>query len=80
MGWAERLGRLVVDWRQRLSVDRTLGWPDRQVLPSLAMVVECYREQGWRLLAGWVESARPYLSARHRAAIVEFRAAYGAVA
>ncbi len=80
VGCAERLGRLVVDRRQRLSVDRTLGWLDRQVLPSLAMVVECYREQGWRLLAGWVESARPHLSARHRAAIVEFRAAYGAVA
>jgi hypothetical protein len=77
---AERLGQLVVERRQRLSVDRTLGWLDRQVVPSLAMVLACYREQGWRLLEGWVASALPYLSARHRAAIAEFRAAYEVVA
>jgi hypothetical protein len=38
------------------------------------------RGHGWQLLESWVASARPYLSARHWAAIVEFRAAYEAVA
>jgi hypothetical protein len=79
VGGAERLRGLVVERRQRLSVDRTLEWLDRQVVRSLAMVLECYGGHGWQLLEGWVASARPYLSARHWAAIVEFRAAYEAV-
>lgn len=76
VGSVERIGRLVVDRRAELSVDRTLNWIDRAVLPSLAMVVTCYGDVGERLLAAWIESAKTSLSPRHLAAIREFRYAY----
>jgi hypothetical protein len=67
----------VVDRRENLSVDRSLRWIDRAVVPSLAMVVACYGDVGKRLLDGWIDSALPHLSARHRAAIREHRYVYG---
>ena len=76
MGSVDRIGKLVVDPRLDLSVDRTLNWIDRAVLPSLAMVVVCYGDVGERLLAAWIESAKQSLSPRHLAAIREFRYAY----
>ena len=72
----QRIGKLAVDRRSDLSVDRTLNWIDRAVVPSLAMVVTCYGDAGDRLLAGWIESAKPSLSPRHLAAIREFRYVY----
>lgn len=77
VGEAERVGKLVTDRRQQLSVDRTLRWVDRAVVPSLAMIVTCYEDAGERLLHGWIESAKPRLSPRHLAAIREFQYAYG---
>ncbi len=76
VGEAERIGKLVVDRREALSVDRTLRWVDRAVVPSLAMVVTCYGDAGERLLLDWIDSAKPRLSPRHLAAIREFRYAY----
>ena len=76
VGAVDRIGKLVVDRRADLSVDRTLNWIDRAVVPSLAMVVTCYGDVGDRLLAEWIESAKPSLSPRHLAAIREFRYAY----
>ncbi len=76
MGEAERIGKLIVDRREALSVDRTLRWVDRAVVPSLAMVVTCYGDAGERLLLDWIDSAKPRLSPRHLAAIREFRYAY----
>jgi hypothetical protein len=73
----DRLGKLILDRRDNLSVDRTLRWVDRAVVPSLAMVVVCYGRVGKDLLDGWIESAIPHLGPRHRAAISEFRYAYG---
>ncbi len=73
---AERIGKLNVDRRQALSVDRTLKWVDRAVVPSLAMVVACYGESGKGLLDGWIDSALPHLSPKHVAAIREFMYAY----
>jgi DNA relaxase NicK len=72
----DRIGKLVVDRRENLSVDRSLRWIDRAVVPSLAMVVACYGDVGKRLLDGWIDSALPHLSARHRAAIREHRYVY----
>lgn len=77
VGEAERIGKLVADRREALSVDRTLRWVDRAVVPSLAMIVTCYGDAGERLLSDWIESAKPRLSPRHLAAIREFRYAYG---
>ncbi len=74
---AGRIGKLVVDRREQLSVDHTLAWVDRAVTPSLAMIVTCYGDVGERLLLDWIEAARPRLSPRHLAAIREFRYAYG---
>lgn len=76
VGSVDRLGKLVTDRRENLSVDRTLRWIDRAVVPSLAMVVVCYGPVGEHLLDGWIKSAIPHLSPRHRAAIAEFRYAY----
>jgi Replication initiation factor len=76
VGSVERVGKLVVDRRENLSVDRTLAWVGRAVVPSLAMIVSCYGSVGERLLLDWIESAVPHLSARHVAAIREFRYAY----
>jgi hypothetical protein len=76
VGSADRIGRLDIDRREHLSVDRTLSWLDRAVVPSLAMVVVCYGGVGRQLLDGWIESAIPHLSARHLAAIREFRYVY----
>ncbi len=77
VGEVERVGKLVVDRREAVSVDRTLRWVDRAVVPSLAMIVTCYGEAGEQLLADWIESAKPRLSPRHLAAIREFKYAYG---
>jgi hypothetical protein len=77
VGQVERIGKLVVDRREQLSVDRTLRWVDRAVVPSLAMIVTCYGASGDWLLHDWIESAKPRLSPRHIAAIREFRYAYG---
>ena len=77
VGEVERVGRLVVDRREALSVDRTLRWVDRAVVPSLAMIVTCYGDAGERLLSDWIDSAKPRLSPRHLAAIREFEYAYG---
>lgn len=76
VGSIDRIGKLVVDRRLDLLVDRTLNWIDRAVLPSLAMIVTCYGDVGDRLLADWIESAKESLSPRHLAAIREFRYAY----
>jgi Replication initiation factor len=73
----DRLGKLIPDRRDNLSVDRTLRWLDRAVVPSLAMVVVCYGRVGKDLLDGWIESAIPHLGPRHWQAISEFRYAYG---
>jgi hypothetical protein len=77
VGDVERVGKLVTDRREALSVDRTLRWVDRSVVPSLAMIVTCYGGAGEELLSAWIESAKPRLSLRHMAAIREFRYAYG---
>ena len=77
VGDAERVGKLVVDRRFTLSVDRTLRWVDRAVVPSLAMIVTCYGDAGEELLSAWIDSAKPRLSPRHLAAIREFQYAYG---
>ena len=77
VGEVERIGKIVVDRREQLSVDRTLRWVDRSVVPSLAMIVTCYEDLGEQLLHDWIDSARPHLSPRHLAAIREFRYAYG---
>jgi hypothetical protein len=77
VGEVERVGKLIVDRREALSVDRTLRWVDRAVVPSLAMIVTCYGNVGERLLADWIDSAKPRLSPRHLAAIREFQYAYG---
>ena len=76
VGSADRIGKLVVDRRQGLSVDRSLLWIDRSVVPSLAMVVSCYGGAGERLLSAWIESGRDRLGPRHLAAIREFRYAF----
>jgi hypothetical protein len=73
---AERIGPLVVDRRRHLSVDRTLYWLERAVVPSLAMVDTCYGDSGAAILHGWIEDAKPKLTPRHLAAIREFRYAY----
>jgi hypothetical protein len=67
----------VIDRRQHVSVDRTLAWIDRAVAPSLAMAIQCYGDAGRRLLDAEIEHATPHLSAKHKAAIKEFRHAYG---
>jgi hypothetical protein len=77
VGEVERIGKLVTDRREALSVDRTLRWVDRAVVPSLAMIVACYGDAGEELLTAWIDSAKPRLSPRHLAAIREFRYAYG---
>ncbi|MBO0730153.1 MAG: replication initiation factor domain-containing protein [Acidimicrobiaceae bacterium] len=77
VGSVDRLGKLITDRRENLSVDRTLRWIDRAVVPSLATVVVCYGSVGERLLDGWIKSAIPHLAPRHRVAIAEFRYAYG---
>ena len=77
VGSVDRIGKLVVDRRYRLSVDRSLRWIDRSVVPSLAMVVSCYGGAGERLLSAWIESGRDRLGPRHLAAIREFRYAFG---
>lgn len=76
VGDAERIGKLVADRRAALSVDRTLRWVDRAVVPSLAMIVTCYGDAGEELLSAWIDSAKPRLSPRHLAAIREFRYVY----
>jgi len=58
VGEAERIGKLVADPRQGLSVDRTLLWLDRAVVPSLAMMVTSYGNVGERLLHDWIEGAK----------------------
>jgi hypothetical protein len=77
IGSADRIGQLVIDRRQHVSVDRTLAWIDRAVAPSLAMAIQCYGDAGRRLLDAEIEHATPRLSAKHKAAIKEFRHAYG---
>jgi Replication initiation factor len=76
IGSAERIGQLVNDPREHVSVDRTLRWIDRAVVPSLAMSLQCYGDAGRRLLDAEIEYATPRLSAKHKAAIREFRHAY----
>jgi hypothetical protein len=76
VGEVERVGKLVVDRREALSVDRTLLWVERAVVLSLSMIVTCYSDPGERLLSDWIDSAKPRLSPRHLAAIREFRYAY----
>ena len=77
VGSVDRIGKLVVDRREHLSVDRSLAWIDRSVVPRLAMVVSCYGSVGERLLTAWIESGQDRLGPPHLAAIREFRYAFG---
>jgi hypothetical protein len=77
VGEVERIGKLTTDRHEALSVDRTLRWVDRAVMPSLAMIVTCYGDAGEELLSARIDSAKPRLSPRHLAAVREFRYAYG---
>jgi len=77
VGSVDRIGRLVVDRRYHLVVDRTLAWVERSVVPSLAMIDACYHEAGERLLRLWIEAGHERLTNRHLAAIREFEYAYG---